>query len=183
MKRVLLIEDDPFIGNVYRDKFGREGFAVDVARDGKSGLDLFYGNDPDVVLLDLMLPEINGVEVLRMIRARSGPHHVPILVFSNAYLGGMVQEAWEAGASQVLTKGNHTPKQVVQAVKDVFDNSPAAFARARLLAAQPATRSEMVIEPGNSQTFSPSRPRKLARLPRSLQRPRDGAKGLFGKHA
>jgi DNA-binding response OmpR family regulator len=95
MKRILIIEDDRFIADVYQAKFHAEGFLVDTASNGRSGLKQFDLNQPDLALVDLMLPEINGVEVIRSMRARAGNRELPILVFSNAYLGGMVQEAWE----------------------------------------------------------------------------------------
>jgi CheY-like chemotaxis protein/HPt (histidine-containing phosphotransfer) domain-containing protein len=120
MKRILIIEDDRFIADVYQAKLRAEGFLVDTASNGRSGLKQFDLNQPNLVLVDLMLPEINGVEVIRSMRARAGNRELPILVFSNAYLGGMVQQAWEAGASQVLTKANCRPGQVVQAVNDAL---------------------------------------------------------------
>jgi DNA-binding response OmpR family regulator len=120
MKRILIIEDDRFIADVYQAKLRAEGFLVDVASNGRAGLKQFALNQPDLVLVDLMLPEINGVDVIRSMQARVGNRKLPIIVFSNAYLGGMVQEAWEAGASQVLTKANCKPGQVVQAVKDAL---------------------------------------------------------------
>jgi DNA-binding response OmpR family regulator len=120
MKRILIIEDDRFIADIYQAKLSAEGFLVDVASNGRSGLKQFDLNQPDLVLVDLMLPEINGVEVIRSMHARSSNRELPIIVFSNAYLGGMVQEAWEAGASQVLTKASCRPGQLVQAVKDAL---------------------------------------------------------------
>lgn len=121
MKRILIIEDDPLIADVYSQQLRAEGFAVDVAADGKAGLEIFNGHRADLVILDLMLPKIDGVEVLKTIRAQAGLREVPIIVFTNAYLDGMVQAAWEAGASQVLTKTAYTPRQVVQIVKIALD--------------------------------------------------------------
>ena len=126
MKRILIIEDDRFIADVYQAKLHAEGFLVDTASNGRSGLKQFDLNQPDLALVDLMLPEINGVEVIRSMRARAGNRELPVLVFSNAYLGGMVQEAWEAGASQVLTKADSRPGQVVQAVNDALHISSSA---------------------------------------------------------
>ena len=120
MKRILIVEDDRFIADVYQAKLHAEGFLVDVASNGRSGLKQFDLNQPDLVLVDLMLPEINGVDVIRSMHARAGNRELPIIVFSNAYLGGMVKQAWEAGASQVLTKANCKPGQVLQAVKDAL---------------------------------------------------------------
>ena len=126
MKRILIIEDDQFIADGYQAKLQAEGYLVHTANNGRSGLKQFDLTRPDLVLVDLMLPEINGVDVIRSIRARAGNRKLPILVFSNAYLGSMVQEAWEAGASQVLTKANSRPGQVVQAISDALHVSSSA---------------------------------------------------------
>jgi CheY-like chemotaxis protein/HPt (histidine-containing phosphotransfer) domain-containing protein len=120
MKRILIIEDDRFIAEVYQAKLRAEGFLVDSASNGRSGLKQFDLDQPDLVLVDLMLPEISGVDAIRSMRARAGSRELPIIVFSNAYLGGMVHEAWRAGASQVLTKASCTPNQVVQVVKEAL---------------------------------------------------------------
>jgi len=126
MKRILIIEDDPLIADVYRNKLCANGFAVDVADDGASGLDFFRNRKADLVLLDLMLPQINGLEVLKAIRAQFGPQDLPVLVFTNAFLGGMVQQAWEAGANQVLTEATMTPKMIIDMIKNALNNPPPA---------------------------------------------------------
>jgi DNA-binding response OmpR family regulator len=130
MKKVLIIEDDPITGKIYRQKFEMEGFRVDVAGDGQAGLQKLSEFQPDLVLLDLMLPKVNGVEVLRRIRQEAIYQELPILVFSNAYLANMVTEAWEAGATKILTKVNHTPKQVVDEARTLMgaEASPRAGA-------------------------------------------------------
>ena len=126
MKRILIIEDDPLIADVYRNKLCANGFAVDMADDGASGLDFFRNRKADLVLLDLMLPQINGLEVLKAIRTQFGPQDLPVLVFTNAFLGGMVQQAWEAGANQVLTKATMTPKMIIDMIKNALNNPPPA---------------------------------------------------------
>jgi DNA-binding response OmpR family regulator len=123
MKRILIVEDDRFIADVYQTKLRANGLVVDTAGDGRAGLQLFDRHRPDAVLVDLMLPEINGVELIRSMRSRTGAQQLPIIVLSNAYLGGIVRQAWEAGASQVLTKAS-PPGQVVQAVENALDLSP-----------------------------------------------------------
>jgi DNA-binding response OmpR family regulator len=120
MKHVLLIEDELLIASVYRDELCSAGFSVDVATDGQSGLQMFCNRRPDLVLLDLMLPNADGIEVLTMIRSLASPRELPVLVFTNAHLGGMVQLAWEAGASQVITKAAHTPRQVTQIIQAIL---------------------------------------------------------------
>jgi CheY-like chemotaxis protein len=163
MKRILIIEDDRFIADVYQAKLSAEGFLVDVASNGRSGLKQFDLNQPDLVLVDLMLPEINGVDVIRSTRARAGNREIPIIVFSNAYLGGMVQEAWEAGASQVLTKANCRPGQLVQAVKDALHIS-SSVALPIDTAVEKQTEKESKFIPEISTVFFRNFPQMLVTL-------------------
>lgn len=107
---------------IYRTKFQSEGFEVDVATDGQSALDFLKKSAPDLVLLDLQLPKVNGVEVLKHIRARPETRSVPVIVFSNAFMGKLIEDAWKAGATKCLTKANCTPKQLIDIVRGTLDN-------------------------------------------------------------
>src|SRR5207253_729366 len=84
---------------------------------GAKGLAAVSSFRPDVVLLDLMLPAVDGLSVLRTLRADPEWTALPIVVFSNSYSGQRLTEVWEAGATQVLAKASSTPKQVVEAVR------------------------------------------------------------------
>src|SRR6266566_8917738 len=110
MNKILIIEDDQIVANIYRNKFSVEGYQVEVALDGLAGLDLVRSFRPDAVLLDLMLPKLTGVELMKSIRSEPDFEKVPIIVFSNTYLTTMVEQAWKAGATKCLSKSNCTPK-------------------------------------------------------------------------
>ncbi len=131
MKRILVIEDDPFVAEIYREKLSSEGYAVDVAADGASGLETLRSRQPDLVLLDLMLPQVNGVEVLKAIRAQFDPRALPVLVVTNAYLSTTVEQAWEAGANHVLAKGAVRPDKLPKTVEDALGNPPSAATSGR----------------------------------------------------
>ncbi|NJN05664.1 MAG: response regulator [Rhodobacteraceae bacterium] len=120
MKKLLIIEDDPIIANIYRNLFEKENYQVDVAADGQSGFYKIHELRPDVVLLDLMLPVINGVEILKKIRAQRTFLKLPVVVFTNAYLPDMVQEATKAGARHVYNKATLAPRDICQAVHDAL---------------------------------------------------------------
>src|SRR2546428_3793613 len=111
MKKILIIEDDQIVANIYRNKFSIEGFQVEVALDGHLGLEMVRSFRPDAVILDLMLPKVTGLELMKKIRSEPDFERLPIIVFSNTYLTDMVQQAWKAGATQCLSKANCTPKQ------------------------------------------------------------------------
>src|SRR5437867_5987257 len=125
MKKILIIEDDQIVANIYRNKFSIEGYTVEIAHDGHAGLETIKSFKPDAVILDLMLPKITGVELMKKVRAETEFQKLPIIVFSNTYLTNMVQEAWKAGATKCLSKANCTPKQVIEVVRSTLFNNGA----------------------------------------------------------
>ena len=149
MQKILIIEDDQIVANIYRNKFSVEGFQAEIARDGLAGLEMVRSFRPDVVILDLMLPKMTGVEVMKQIRAEPNFKELPVIAFSNTYLTNMVQDAWKAGANKCLSKANCTPKQVIEAVRNALGPKGAAAA------APPA--SGPALAPG-PKTPGPSQP-------------------------
>ncbi len=130
MNKILIVEDDQIVANIYRNKFSVEGFQVEVALDGHVGLELVHSFRPDAVILDLMLSRLTGIELLKKIRSEPGMEKLPLIVFSNTYLTGMVQEAWKAGATKCLAKASCTPKQVIDIVRGELSKNGAAEAAA-----------------------------------------------------
>jgi len=102
MPKIVVVEDQQVLATVYRNKFVAEGYQVEVASDGETGLALINTTKPDLVVLDLMLPKLNGIEVLKSLRANPLFQTLPVIIFSNASLPGMVEEAWNSGATMVL---------------------------------------------------------------------------------
>lgn len=127
-KKILIIEDDQIVANIYRNKFSVEGFKVEVALDGEIGMEMVKSFRPDAVVLDLMLPKITGVELLKQIRETPDFAKTPVVVFSNTYLTNMVQEAWKAGATKCLSKANCTPRHVIDVVRTSLAASASAGA-------------------------------------------------------
>jgi adenylate cyclase len=117
MQRILIIEDNQLLANTYRAAFTQAGFKVDLAGDGDAGISAALAAPPAIILLDLMLPKISGLEVLRRLRTDSRLALVPVLVLSNAYTTERMQELWDAGATQVLHKANSTPKRLLESVR------------------------------------------------------------------
>lgn len=115
-KRILIIDDDLAIANIYQTKFQIEGYTAEVAADGASGLEILRKAPVDAVILDLSLPGMNGLEVLRQIRSRPETQALPVLVFSNTYLSSVLQAAWKGGATRCLSKAICTPHEVVEIV-------------------------------------------------------------------
>jgi len=176
-KNLLIIEDDKLVANIYRNKLAVEGFDVTLAHDGEKGLELARQTKPDIILLDLLLPKLTGVEVLRALRASPETQAIPVVVLSNTYLTSMVQEAWKAGAIKCLAKVNCTPKQVIDVLNNVL--KPAAPAAAQPAAppvgqtGQPPATPLEAEEPEFDETlrreFVQNLPRTLGTLRASLQ--------------
>jgi DNA-binding response OmpR family regulator len=169
MKKILIIEDDQLVANIYRNKFAVENFQVETAPDGEKGLDLVKNFTPDVVILDLMLPGTSGVDVLKKIRAESP--QLPVIVFSNTFLSNMVQEAWKAGATKCLSKANCTPKQILDVVR-ALSQAPGQAAQPQ--AGSPAKTSaaataEDAFQSDVAQSFIASLPTTLASLRAGVQ--------------
>jgi CheY-like chemotaxis protein len=117
MKTIVIIEDHPVLVSVYRSKFIAEGFQVEIASDGESGLESINRIKPDLVVLDLAMPKVNGIEVLNTLRANPLFRTLPVIVFSDS---AWVQQAWREGATVVLSKSGHSPSQVVEAARNVL---------------------------------------------------------------
>jgi DNA-binding response OmpR family regulator len=118
MAKVAIIEDDLAIAQMYRLKFEAEGYDVEIAENGKLGLTLCEKFKPDIVLLDLMMPEMNGDEMLQKMRATDWGKHINVIILTNVG----EQEAPEAlkrlDVSAFIVKADMTPKQVADLVKE-----------------------------------------------------------------
>ena len=117
MKRILIIDDNQMVVNLYRSAFASAGFGVEFANDGESGIAAAKRTPPDVVLLDLMMPKMSGVDVLKALRQDPILSDVPVIVISNAYTPERMDQLWKAGATQILTKASTRPSVLVDAVR------------------------------------------------------------------
>ena len=124
MKTIVVVEDQPVLAAAYSNKFKGQGFHVEVAADGEVAVDLITRVKPDLVLLDLHLPKLNGLEVLKKVRSNPAFQLLPIIVFSNLTKPGAVEEAWQAGATLVLSKLNTSPNRVLESVLATVNSQP-----------------------------------------------------------
>jgi DNA-binding response OmpR family regulator len=129
MKRILIIEDDPIVSRAYRSRLEKEGYTVEICADGQSGYCRVHEFKPDGLLLDLMLPKLNGIDLLKKVRRAREFEKLPVLVLTNAYVTNMVNEALCAGASTVYNKSSTTPCQIIDALAQftappAVNNSP-----------------------------------------------------------
>ena len=113
-KVVLLVEDNDFIRNMYQLKLAKADFAVVEAIDGKMALDKITEHKPDLILLDLMMPNVGGIEVLKELKKTGVLPDMPVIVLTNIMDPQTIAEAKELGARDYIVKTDLTPSQVVE---------------------------------------------------------------------
>jgi response regulator receiver signal transduction histidine kinase len=120
MIKIAIIEDDPTISQMYRMKFESDGFEVRLAANGQIGVEVVEKFQPDIILLDLQMPEMNGTEALRYIRAKDWGKTIPVIVLTNLGEEEAPREIKELGVHSYIVKANLTPRQVVEQVKSAI---------------------------------------------------------------
>jgi CheY-like chemotaxis protein len=120
MARILIIEDDPLVSRMYQAIFQFEGYEVDMARNGEEGLEKLKKNKPTLILLDIMMPKMSGIEVLKEMKANPDTKNVPVVVLTN--LSGMkdAETAIDLGAVKFLVKSEKKPKQIVKEIRGIL---------------------------------------------------------------
>lgn len=123
MNKVLIIEDEKFIADLYALQLTKAAFQVKVANDGKSGLDLLNQESFDILLLDILLPDFNGLEVLKQVKMKNLNPQMVILLLTNLGQDTVIKEAFTLGANGYLLKASLTPYQIVDEVKNALKNN------------------------------------------------------------
>jgi DNA-binding response OmpR family regulator len=118
--KIAIIEDDVVIAQMYRMKFEAEGFEVQTAGNGKLGVDLCQHMQPNMILLDLKMPEMSGEEALRQIRASSWGKHIPVIVLTNLGEEEAPKSLQSLGVHSYIVKAELTPRQVTERVKEAL---------------------------------------------------------------
>jgi DNA-binding response OmpR family regulator len=121
MKSILLIEDDPFLIDVYTTKLKEVGFGIEVAMNGKEGLKKMRMKKPDLVLLDVVLPTINGWEILEEIKKDENLKDLKVIIISNLTQKEDVKKGLRLGAAKYLIKAHYTPSEVVKEIKEILE--------------------------------------------------------------
>jgi two-component system phosphate regulon response regulator PhoB len=117
MPKIAIIEDDQAISQMYRFKFEAEGYTVETAENGKLGLELAENMRPDIILLDLMMPEMTGDEMLEKLRKTEWGKQVKVIILTNMGEQEIPGKVRELGVSGVILKADMTPRQVADRVK------------------------------------------------------------------
>lgn len=117
---VLIVEDDAFLAEIYQKKFEMEGFKVSTANNGEKGLADMKKKMPDVVLLDVLLPKMDGFAVLDAAKADAKTKNIPIILLTNLGQKDDVQKGLQKGAEDYLIKTHFKPSEVVDKVRKVL---------------------------------------------------------------
>ncbi len=121
MKKILLVEDDPFLIEIYSTKLKEAGFRVETAEDGETALKKVKEQIPDLVLLDVVLPNFNGWEILRKIKTDDAIKAVKVVILSNLGEKEEIEKGMELGALKYLVKAHYTPSEVITEVKKILN--------------------------------------------------------------
>src|SRR3990167_3733949 len=123
--KVLLVEDEEFIRDLFKRQLDLSGFNTDAFSNGQDGLAAISKNAYDLILLDIMLPDINGLQILQNIRQNPTTKNVAVVLLTNLGQDAVIKQGFELGADGYLVKAAYTPDQIVQEVKNIMQKKNA----------------------------------------------------------
>jgi DNA-binding response OmpR family regulator len=123
MKKILLVEDEPFLTDIYTTKLERTGFEVQLVTEGDKVLGVLKEFKPDLLVLDIILPNLDGWEVLRKIRKEKGFEELPVIILSNLGQKQEVMKGLDLGATKYLIKAHYTPSELVEEIKKILEEN------------------------------------------------------------
>lgn len=121
--KILIIEDDRYISKMYQLKLNIEGYEVEVAENGKIGYETSQKFLPEIILLDILMPEMDGFETLKALKGNASTKNIPVLIMSNLGQEDHIQKGKELGAIGYIVKTQYTPAKVVETIKEVLGKS------------------------------------------------------------
>ncbi|MFA6271807.1 MAG: response regulator [Patescibacteria group bacterium] len=119
-QKILLIEDDKMLLEMYTAKFTREGFEIATAENGSDGLKAARDTKPDMILLDIIMPKLDGFATLKEIRKDENIKDVPVILLTNLGQDQDIQKGKDLGADDYFVKANHTPTEIVEKVQELL---------------------------------------------------------------
>ncbi len=120
-KKILLVEDEALIRELYARQLTKSGFLVKAVADGEAGLQTLGQEKFDLLLLDIMLPGMNGLEMLREFKSKNAGSTMMVILLTNLGQESVIKEGFDLGANAYLIKTSYTPDQIVQEVKNAID--------------------------------------------------------------
>lgn len=124
-KRILIVEDEAFIADLYARQLTNAGYTVQIANDGLTGLKDLETQPFDLLLLDIMLPGMNGLELLKQWKIKNPRSPMMVLLLTNLGQDAVIKEGFDLGAQGYLIKASYTPAQIVAEVQNAIDGKQA----------------------------------------------------------
>ncbi|MBI3120091.1 MAG: response regulator [Candidatus Kerfeldbacteria bacterium] len=118
--KILLIEDDTMLCGMYSAKFGREGYDVHTADNGSDGVRLAREIKPDIILLDIIMPKMDGFAALKELRKKEETKNIPVILLTNLGQDKDIEKGKKLGADDYFIKANHTPAEIVEKVREMI---------------------------------------------------------------
>ena len=156
MKRILLVDDDAVVMCIYRDALARRGFTVDVAEDGLAAIQLLRTTKPDLLVLDLMMPKLSGLDLLKYVRSQPQMKELPVIVLSNSFMNALGGEAVALGVQRAVLKVSCSPVMLETLINDVLSGKESKMAPSEMLA---VPRPEPVPPPRTAAPATAAAPR------------------------
>lgn len=119
--KVLIVDDDAFLSGIYATKLELEGFEVASARDGEEGLKMAAKDKPDLILLDVLMPKLDGFEVLKRLKADEAVKDIPVIMLTNLGQKEDIEKGMQDGAVDYLIKAHFVPAEAVEKIKKVLN--------------------------------------------------------------
>jgi len=116
-KKIMIVEDDSFVLDIYQTKLSQEGYTVIEARNGVEAMKKLEKEKPDLLLLDIVMPYMDGIEVLKKIRERADLKNMPVILLTNLSQKEEINVGLGLGASDYLIKSHFTPSEVMEKIK------------------------------------------------------------------
>lgn len=155
MTKILMVDDDVTVLEIYRQRFLRDGFEVKTAEDGLAATEALRAGRPDLVILDLLMPKLSGIEVLKFIRAESSLKSLPVVIFTNSFMTDLADAASSQGIQRALVKSQCTPETLVQVVREILTGS---------LVSEPTSTPPPAVAPIKATTSPASTAESSARV-------------------
>ena len=118
MAKILIVEDDTFLSDLYLHTFTFSGFDTYIAKNGLEGFDKAVEVKPDIIFLDIMMPKMNGIELMKKLKEQEATKGIPVVILSNFSDEALAKDAMANGALAYIIKSEYEPKQVIQMTND-----------------------------------------------------------------
>lgn len=121
--KLLVVEDDQYLADIYALKLKKEGFVVEMANDGAMGLEIAKKFLPDLILLDIVMPEMDGFEVLKALKEDEATKKIGVVMLTNLNSPDEIEKGLELGAIDFMVKAHYVPSEIVSKVKSILSLS------------------------------------------------------------